>query len=826
MASPESEHGYWAEVESVFADALAAGDTARVALIEARCGTRPGLRVDVETLLAAHARAGEFMAAPTLAGIADPVGDVRDDVPPGLRVGAFRLVERVAHGGMGDVYRAERAEGEFTQHVAVKFIAARLQGADTVRRFRAERQILASLQHPNIVTLVDGGVTVDGQPYIVMEYVDGLPLTEYCLRQATTLDGRLRLFQQVCGAVSFAHRHLIVHRDLKPANVLVTADGVVKVLDFGVAKLLTSQDVPSPATVSLLRPLTPNYASPEQIRGLPVTTSADVYALGVMLYELIAGRRPYETAGRTLDEIVTIVLNQSAARPSAARGVGLPYDPKRLRGDVDAIVLKAIAKDAGMRYGSVEEMSDDVGRFLAARPVVACPPSLAYVARKAIVRHRAAFAVAAVLFVLLLAATIGALWQARVAAGERERAVRRYNDVRQLAGSLIFRIHDEVEALAGSTPVRAIIIGEALKFLQRLEQDAASDTGLRLELAQAYVRIGNVQGRRSAANLGDRKGALQSYRKAKDMIAPIVSTDAASWEKAKTIVDVQLALAYALTGDDPAGALSAAKAALDAALAWQRREPSALQGGELLARAHFAVAVASPGHASLPHWQESNRLFAEVLARDPGNENRQRNVALTEKYLGAYFEEERDADRMLEHHQRAYAIDQKRADAAVNNRQAQIDLAIDLGNIALAKQFRGAYADAIGDMRKSLEIRERLSAGDPKDAYARGRVGHAQYRMATLYLSDGQLGPAAEHARRAIAIIESLGTTDLSSDLGAALHVLAIVEWKTLGAAASCATYSKAAAAFARDPNPDLPRTFREVKADVDRATKACRERQ
>ena len=185
---------------------------------------------------------------------------------------------------MGDVYRAERADGEFVQHVAAKLIAARLAGAETVRRFRAERQILASLQHPNVVALLDGGVTPEGQPYIAMEYVGGLRITEYCRQHALSLDARLRLFLQVTSAVRFAHRHLVVHRDLKPANVLVTRDGVVKVLDFGVAKLLESQDVACAATVSLLAPMTPAYASPEQVRGLPVTTASDVYALGVMVY--------------------------------------------------------------------------------------------------------------------------------------------------------------------------------------------------------------------------------------------------------------------------------------------------------------------------------------------------------------------------------------------------------------------------------------------------------------------------------------------------------------------------------------------------------------
>jgi non-specific serine/threonine protein kinase/serine/threonine-protein kinase len=364
-----------------------------------------------------------------------------------------------------------------------------------------------------------------------------------------------------------------------------------------------------------------------------------------------------------------------------------------------------------------------------------------------------------------------------------------------------------------------------LRFLQRLEPDAQDDDGLRLELAQAYVRVGNVQGQRSAANLGDRKAALQSYQKARQMIAPMVASGPASWEAVKTSVDVQLAIAYALASDDSAGALSAATAALDAASAGAAHESGSLRSAELLARAHFGVAVTSSRASSLRHWEESNRLFSAVLASDAGNDNAQRNVALTEKYLGAYFEEDRDVDKMLEHHQRAYAIDQLRAKAAINNRQAQIDLALDLGNISYAYELRRAYTDAIDYLQKSLEIRERLSAGDPKDAYGRGRVAHALVRLGELYRLSDQVGSAERNARAAIAILESLGMSDQLLDLGSALYTVAVVESKTGRAATACATYSRAASVFGAERGLEPPKYFRDIKAEVDRANAACRER-
>jgi serine/threonine protein kinase len=282
---------YWREVENIFAEALGADPAERQALVESRAAGRDSLRAEVESLLTAHAR---LSPVPATDEHTRPPAATARRLAIGGHIGPFRLVQTVGTGGMATVFLAERDDGAFSQRVAIKLIAAPLTHPGTVRRFRAERQILASLRHPHIITLLDGGVTPDGQAYLVMEYVDGAPITAYCRQHALPLDARLRLFRQVCSAVHYAHRHFVVHRDLKPANILVTAEGVPKVLDFGVAKLLDDGTAPAAATVTAPGggPLTPNYASPEQLRGLPVTTSSDVYALGVLLYELTSGVRP------------------------------------------------------------------------------------------------------------------------------------------------------------------------------------------------------------------------------------------------------------------------------------------------------------------------------------------------------------------------------------------------------------------------------------------------------------------------------------------------------------------------------------------------------
>ena len=387
-----------ADVEAIFADLHEVDAAARPALLDARCGGRTRIRREVEALLAAHDRVEGFLDPPT----SDSATGWR--LGPGAIVGKFRLIERIGRGGMGDVFLAERADDTFSQRVAIKVTRASVRDADAARRFRSERQFLASLQHPNIVTLLDGGATAQGDAYLVMEYVDGRPLTDYCREHQLSLRDRLGLLRQVCRAVQHAHQHAIVHRDLKPANILVTAGGTVKVVDFGVAKLLADSAGTGPtATQGLPGPLTPNYASPEQLRGLEVTTACDVYSLGVLAYEVLAGTRPYETTGKPLDQVLEIVLDTDPARPSTARpstadGAADPplkYAPGTLRGDLDAIVLKAISKEPARRYGSAGELADDFERYLAKQPVHAREPSLGYLLHRVAVRNHALVATAA-----------------------------------------------------------------------------------------------------------------------------------------------------------------------------------------------------------------------------------------------------------------------------------------------------------------------------------------------------------------------------------------------------------------------------------------------
>jgi serine/threonine protein kinase/TolB-like protein/Tfp pilus assembly protein PilF len=416
----------WAELEALFHEALGLDPGERRAFLGNACAADPELRRRVESLLSANAEAGGFLEDrglwPTLGSNAESAAEP-SAVPP-ERVGAYRIVRELGRGGMGIVYLAERADDEFSRQAAVKIAECGIRSDPGLRRFRRERQILAELDHPNIARLFDGGSTEDGQPYFVMEFIEGTPIDEHCNRNRLRVDDRLKLFRTVCAAVQYAHEKRIIHRDLKPRNVLVTGSGTVKLLDFGIAKIL-DPEVPAPgnnSTVAFLRALTPDYASPEQIAGGTITEASDVYSLGVVLYELLTGRRPYRIQGSSPERSLAILSEQEPKPPSSvvAETVEAPstnlrsdMDPhalrRRLAGDLDKIALKALRKEPEQRYRSPAELSADIGRHLEGLPVLARKGTLRYRAGKLIARHRMAAGAVLGAMILLAALLLGSM---------------------------------------------------------------------------------------------------------------------------------------------------------------------------------------------------------------------------------------------------------------------------------------------------------------------------------------------------------------------------------------------------------------------------------
>ena len=436
---------HWQQIKGIFQRACELDAAARLEYVDRACRDDGELRREVEALLAHHEQAGRFIEAPVSAEPQVLAGSRLGSLN-GRSLGAYRILDRIGHGGMGDIYMAERGDDQYRQRVAIKLIKLGMDSDLLVARFRQERQILANLDHPSIARLLDGGTLEDGRPYLVMEHIDGEPIDRYCRRLGLSIPQRLELFRQVCDAVQYAHRNLVIHRDLKPSNILVTAGGTPKLLDFGTAKLLEGSDEEAPATRTGLRLLTPAYASPEQLKGETITTASDIYALGVVLYELLTGRRPFDFENNLSPEVVRVVCEEKPPRPSTliARGESrtgaepatrpdsitdpgsTPTTGKRWRrmlaGDLDNIVLMALRKEPSRRYATVEQLSEDLRRHVADLPVAAQPDTLRYRAGKFVRRHRAAVVAASLVFLVLATAVVVTTWQARRATAASVRA--------------------------------------------------------------------------------------------------------------------------------------------------------------------------------------------------------------------------------------------------------------------------------------------------------------------------------------------------------------------------------------------------------------------
>ncbi len=794
----------WRRVKAIFQEAAERDAAARAAYLGEACGADDELRGAVDRLLAAHDRAEGFLDTP--AGVergllADPP-PVADEAPS--HVGPYRVIRELGRGGMGTVYLAERDESDLKRVVAIKIV--NVASGSFVRRFRTEIGVLSALTHPGIARLYDAGATAAGVPYLVMEFIDGEDLLTYCDRTRAPIADRLRLFLRVCAAVQYAHQNFVVHRDLKPSNILVTRGGEPKLLDFGVAKLLSAGG--DDDTAMLPRALTPQYSSPEHVRGETVTTASDVYSLGVILYELLTGTRPYRVAGRTAAEIERAVTEQEPARPSTAATMAASADARdttvhrlrtSLQGDLDNIALKALQKDPQQRYATAADLAEDIQRHLDGYPVHARANTLGYRAARFLRRHRRSAAAATLAAVSLVGGLGLAIWQAHVARLERDRATERVHDVQRLANSLIFKIHDGVQNLPNSTPVRRMIIAEALGYLETLRNDPAADESLRIELSQAYQRIGIVQGQGNVANLGDARGAIDSLTKGLDVLRPLLADPVAHRAAAVQFGRTALSLATTLlTAGDKTRADAAMREAAEVAGRLVSASPGDDDSRRLLATVEFQYALHASGQESLAHWKTAGDLFESLLNARPDDPDRQRNVALVHKYLGSIYTDGSDFDAAFVHHSRARDLDEKRLAANPSDRLAQIDVAVDLANTGRVLTHTGRHVEAIAEYERSLAIRQRLADSDSHDTFALGRVAFVHARLAYLYRVTGEKAKGLDHARLAVSLNESFGQADPvhRGDLAEALLLLGDTETAVGDEAAACRHYRASRAIF------------------------------
>ena len=495
----------WATVEELFEAASKLPNGERGQWLHSHCAD-PVLRQEVESLLVCIGEEGAGISAAVSKAAARAATETDPEARLlGQHLGPYRMESIIGHGGMGAVYLGLRDDSQYSQKVAVKLVRVSAASRSAMLRFRQERQILARLEHANIARLLDGGTTAEGVPYLVMEYVEGQPIVKYCEERGLPVRDRLKMFLKVCDAIDYAHRNLIVHRDIKPGNILINAAGEPKLLDFGIAKLMDPSAEAEFATQTGMLAMTPDYASPEQVRGEQVSPGTEVYSLGAVLYDLLSGAKSHRIGENTAAGIASAVCETEPIRPGEA--ASSPSARKELAGDLDNIVLMAMRKEPERRYRSVAELAADIVRYLEARPVSARADSYAYRAEKFIRRNRYAVAGAS-LFLLAAAAGVGTtLYQAN-------RAEQRFQQVRSLAHAFIFEVDDKIANLAGSTEAREFVVRRGLVYLDGLAAETATDEALRAEAANAYLKIGDVQGNTLVANLGKPQDALRSYEKA------------------------------------------------------------------------------------------------------------------------------------------------------------------------------------------------------------------------------------------------------------------------------------------------------------------------
>ena len=802
-------------MKGVLAEALELDTGRQREFLDEACAHDADLRAEVDLLLAHHVDtdddAMEECAADAARFRID--ADAQRATRIGNRIGVYRIVRELGHGGMGTVFLAERDDEHYRLRVAIKLINPGLGGETIRRRFRNEMQILADLNHPSIARLLDGGETADGAPYLVMEYVEGSPINRYCKEHNLSTEQTLRLFCTVCDAVQYAHQHLVIHRDIKPGNVLVTSDGVPKLVDFGIAKLLDDGRSITDATATAMPFMTPEYASPEQVRGLPVTTATDIYSLGVVLYELLSGRLPYRLKSRVPHELAQAICDQEPERPSTTT-VDVPTSTprKRLAGDLDNIVMMAMRKEAERRYATAQQFAEDIQRHLNGLPVRARQDTFTYRAGKFIHRRKFAVAAAALVVVPLLVGIIATAWQARVARAERARAERRFNDVRQLANSFVFEVHDAVVNLPGSTTARSLIVQRGLNYLDSLAQDAAGDRGLQRELAAAYEKLGAVQYTPSVAHLGDLEGALQSHRKAAALRELLVAADPNNRDYRRELLDSYWFIAtliskqgdlprelemirqqlparqelatseatgfldrYNLAGThvyigsslmlmgDAQGALEHQKEALKIREALAASDPNTGRSRRALSISYeymgLATDLAGDTKGAL-EWQQRGLEIREALvASDPLNTDLRLMLIESHRYVGDMFFKLGDIERASSNYQKQLAINEEIVAADPANAQFQNNLAVALIKAGDVKARYKRTTEALSDYREALRIREQLSATSQQDTSIRRDLAEAWLKLGDVLQLTGSKPEAREYYRKATQTLEELSAS-------------------------------------------------------------------
>ncbi len=756
----------WRQVEEIFQAAVERDGEERDDFLTEACGGDAELRREIVSLLAyetARTLTGQpFQQAIKGAARSLPIEQIEPEAPGdnliGRRLGAYRVANLIGHGGMGAVYLAERDDAQFDQQVAIKIIK-RGMDTDFIReRFLRERQILAGLDHPHVARLLDGGATEDGLPYFVMEHVAGVAITDYCEANKLSITDRLKLFRQVCAAVQHAHQKLVAHRDLKPSNILVNRDGAPKLLDFGVAKLL-APDADQTRTRTEQRMLTPDYASPEQVRGETITTAADIYSLGVVLYELLTGRRLRQFKTASPAEIERAICETEPAKPSDAvspETVSAGKLQKQLAGDLDNIVLMAMRNEPERRYQSVEQFSEDIRRHLEGLPVIARQDTMGYRAGKFIRRHKLGVAATTLVIASLTAGVAVANYQAR-------RAERRFQQVRKLANTFLFDFHDKIQNLPGSTDAREMVVETALEYLDSLAAEAGNDPQLEWELAMAYQKVGDVQGDPWAHSLGHATQALKSYEKAMALAQKLATADRYDVKIQRALAQVYFKIGTLReeTGDK-GGSYELLRRSISLSEDVARRSEDQSDArflSDCYIRLGDLYLDTGDARSGLEFYRKSLETTKQLMQKTQDDENRF-SVAIDYGHVGESLTSMGDLTNAIENYRQGMTACEEVVRRNPNNNRYKRDLGVLyhwLGHLSGNPVYvnAGDKIGALGYYQQALAIAKETVAVDPKSAFARSDLINYHNSIGAI-LAESDSAASLEHYREALALVESL----------------------------------------------------------------------
>ena len=745
----------WQQVKGLFDQAMECEPARRDVFLREACAGDEELHEELVSLVR-YGTAGGFLEEAAVRA------ESAEDRLIGRVFGVYRIVRHIGRGGMGSVYLATRDDDQFRRRVALKIIKPELADLETLRRFQNERQALAVLDHPNIIKLLDGGQSEDGSPYLVMDYVEGSPLDEYCDSHGLDIRERLELFRTVCAAVHYAHQNLVVHRDLKPGNILITAQGVPKLLDFGIAKLLRPEY--SAQAIGLTRtrtqPMTPKYASPEQVLGQPITTASDIYALGVLLYELLTGQHPFERQVHTELDLENAIVDLDPERPSVAatrlpasggtmarhfRGARPKQLARLLSGDLDTIVLMAMRKEPQRRYASADHLAEDLGRHLKGLPVLARNATAQYRLAKFIRRHKLGVAAGMMVAASIVASTF-------VAYRAHLRTDRMFQQAWLFDKFLINDLDKVLTSGEGVTAARQAMLAQAVDSLDHLAAESKDDPVLKKDLIDAYIKMGDVQGNPSGANLGEKRAAEESYRKALNLAESL-------WKAhpSDTGNRLQVAGAYGKLADLLDSRREAVGQYQEALKIYRLLPPTDPNVQKGLMHCQDRLGSTQEQIGALEGALET---YQDLLKRERAQNNKAAVAFLGERvaYFSALNGLTEGAEEMA-----ADSIDFYRH--ATGKRAANPrNVAVGLVTLAQVQRRKGKIDAALANVRESLSITSALQAKDPHDRRKQIDYEQGMVLLIDLLSASGQKDLQRQETARALHFVKPLLDQPETSD--------------------------------------------------------------